>query len=173
MQDDKEKSVTIVVGNDGITVSHAANVKGGIEGLAKGEQPLACNTPAAIDPPLLSNPTKDIRALTSKAVLCAIEKLSILMEQVQPTVKDLEMFLTLTLKLMDAKEAYEWADAFRAAVLKNPKLMSPNGKSLGPKALETRSQGAILQRIERGDTRTTPKRLIRDMPSDDDAKATG
>ncbi len=167
----------IAIGIDGLTVIPQADVKGGeltdqSTKLAKLEQPPAFDP----EPPTYANQTKDIRALTTKAVLCAMEKLNVLLSSVQPTAEQLTQYMELTLKLLDAKEAFEWADAFRAAILRNPKLLSPNGKGLAGKSLQTRTNATIAQRLDRGDTRTTPKRLMASMPgvdSEEDSKATG
>lgn len=169
MEDMKNSPVKIAIEENGIKVMSGGDKRTeSIEGLAKLEQPVTPAEPATTlpDVPTPLDQTKQIRELTNKSLLCAMEKLhTMLTGNIDPAV--IAHWMDLTLKLLDARESYLWADAFRAAVLKNPKLMSPNGKGLGPKGFDTRSNGAILQRLERGDTRTTPKRLIASMPTDD------
>lgn len=136
-------------------------------GLADSKQPPASEP----DAPTYTDQTKNIRELTTKAVMCAMEKLNALLSTVNPTAEQLTTYMELTLKLLDAKEAFEWADAFRAAIMRNPKLLSPNGKGLAGKTLQVRTNATIAQRLDRGDTRTTPKRLIASMPRDDEPTA--
>lgn len=181
MADMKDSPVSIEIGTTGINVvmSGGESVKQALQSgvkstlhidkMAEMDQPQA----SEIDPPTLSETKARLRQLTEKAILCAMEKLNTLLATVTPSAAELTAYMDLTLKLMDAKESFEWADAFRAAILKNPKLLSPNGKGLGARGYQTRTNATIAQRLDRGDTRTTPKRLIANMPEDDDAKATG
>lgn len=174
MTNELNSPVQIEIGSTGITaVVRGGSVKPALQvdhndsaaSLAKTEQPPALESTV----PTYLDQTKSIRELTTKAVMCAMEKLNVLLSTVQPTAEQLTQYMELTLKLLDAKEAFEWADAFRAAIMKNPKLMAPNGRGLSGKSLQTRTNATIAQRLDRGDTRTTPKRLIASMPQDDDS----
>lgn len=168
MEDMKNSPVKIAIEENGIKVMSGGDKQTeSLEGLAKPGQPSTPVEPLP-DIPTSKEQSDQVRELTNKSLLCALERLYTMMgDGTAPTA--IGAWTEITLKLLDAREAYLWADAFRAAVLKNPKLMSPTGKGLGPKGFTTRSNGTVLQRLERGDTRTTPKRLIASMPTDDDS----
>jgi hypothetical protein len=118
-----------------------------------------------IDPPEEQEIVTQIRKLTNKSVLIALEKLNKMLPSLEE--KDIEKFVNITLKLMDAQMAFDWSDRYARAILKNPSLLK-NLKGGGNRTSTAQGNMTKLNKLNQGDGRTTPKKLKADMPKDDD-----
>ena len=121
------------------------------------------------DPPDTQEIVKQIRELTNKSVLIALEKLTKMLPSLEE--KDIEKFVNLTLKLLDAQMAFDWSDRFAKTILKNPSVLK--GIKGGTRTGIAQGNMAKLTKLNQGDGRTTPKRLLKDLPKDDSESEVG
>lgn len=119
-----------------------------------------------IDPPDTQEIIKQIRELTNKSVLLALKKINEMLPQLDE--KDFEKFVNITLKLLDAQMAFDWSDRFAKTIIKNPALLK--GIKGGSRTGTAQGNMAKLNKLNQGDGRTTPKRLLKDkeLPSDEE-----
>ena len=118
----------------------------------------------AMDPLDTQEVVKMIRELTNKSVLIALQKLQEMLPKVKE--QDIEKFVNLTLKLLDAQMAFDWSDRFAKTILKNPSLLKT--VKGGSRAATAQGNMATMKKLNQGDGRTTPKKLLKDMPQDEE-----
>lgn len=117
------------------------------------------------EPPDTQEVIKQIRELTNKSVLIALQKLTEMLPNLKD--QDIQKFVDMTLKLLDAQMAFDWSDRFAKTILKNPALLK-NLKGGGGRTGTAQGNMARMKKLEQGDGRTTPKKLKHDMPQDEE-----
>lgn len=108
----------------------------------------------------------ELKSLADKAAICIMRQINKLLDAGEFTKAD--ALMPTAMKLLDAQMAMEWSIKWQKSILERPQHLT--GLKAGSSLTELNKGRAIKARKhDKGDQRTTPKRLLKDLPSDDAA----
>lgn len=157
--------VDIVVGQDVSASDSVKEAPAGVITVIPAVPIHATKDNGEVDPPSTQQVVSQIRDLTNKSVLIALKKLTEMLPNLEE--KDIEKFVNMTLKLLDAQMAFDWSDRFAKTILKNPALLKSIKGGSGRTGIATGNM-AKMKKLNEGDGRTTPKKFKNEMPQDDE-----
>ena len=108
----------------------------------------------------------ELKSLTDKAAVC-------IMRQVQEAIESgnldkLDRLIKVAMQILDAQMAMDWAEKWSVSILERPQNLS-NNKAHGKLTALTQGRAMKSRKQLAGDGRTTAKRLLKDLPTDDAA----
>lgn len=106
----------------------------------------------------------ELKSMADKAAVCMMRRVQIAIDAEDwPT---LDRLMPTLMKLLDAQMAMEWSIKWQRHILEKPQqLTSLKAGSMLTELNKGRAMKA--RKADKGDQRTTPKRLLKDLPQDD------
>lgn len=108
----------------------------------------------------------ELKSMADKAAICIMRKVQLAIDAADWPM--LDRLMPHVMKLLDAQMAMEWSIKWQRHILEKPQnLTALKAQS----SLTAINQGRAVKarKQEKGDQRTTPKRLLKELPSDDAA----